>query len=144
MGHKAEEKVFIEPLLQLHIYNENSQEKTTQIWQLLRLGSDSMISWKFKKLQIIKFKTINSDSLSIKCGVPQRSLLGPLFFLIYMNYICLSSNILNFILFADDTHLLLIGDYYIYNQYHNMNQELINVITWLSANKLSLNVRETR
>ena len=55
--------------------------------------------------QIVKYKSVNSKGFEIKCGVPQGSALGPLLYLIYMNDISRSSNILSFILFADDTNL---------------------------------------
>ncbi|XP_065650648.1 uncharacterized protein LOC136078773 [Hydra vulgaris] len=42
---------------------------------------------------------------TISCGVPQGSIIGPRKFLIYVNDIYLSSNMLNFNLFADDTNL---------------------------------------
>ena len=50
--------------------------------------------------QIVKFKLTSSDYLTIKC-VPQGFVLGSLLFLIY------SSEILSFVLFADDTNLFL-------------------------------------
>ena len=55
--------------------------------------------------QIVKYKLVKSDSMTIKCGVPQGSVLWPLLFLIYMNDISKCSKILSFILFADDTNL---------------------------------------
>ena len=50
-------------------------------------------------------KSEKSESLAIKCGVPQGSVLGLLLFLIYMNDISRSSEILSIILFAGDKRL---------------------------------------
>ena len=55
--------------------------------------------------QYVTINSTNSNMLNIVCGVPQGSILGPLLFLIYINDIQRSSNILNFIQFADDTSI---------------------------------------
>ena len=49
---------------------------------------------------------------------------------------------LSFILFADDTNLFL-SHQDTYTLYNTMNQELKKISTWLSTNKLSLNVNKT-
>ena len=83
-----------------------------------------------------------SNNLSVACGVPQGSVLGPLLFLIYINDLPNSSTKLSFYLFADDTN--------IYYEAANLdmlektvNKELKKVKMWLNVNKLSLNVNKT-
>ena len=62
----------------------------------------------------------------MKCGVPQGSVLGPLLFLICVDDITKSSQIVSFILFADDTNLFFIHKD-LETSYKMMNQELKQV-----------------
>ena len=78
-----------------------------------------------------------SDELKITHGFPQGSVLGPLLFLLYINDVPLSSNILNFRLFADDTSPLYSHDNLSVLE-SIVNNELIKVSNWLIANKLTL------
>ena len=50
-----------------------------------------------------ELEQINSEQQSINCGIPQRSILGPKLFIIYINALCNVSNISKSTLFADDT-----------------------------------------
>ena len=58
-----------------------------------------------KKLSRKQFDSYSSNMKSIDKGVPQGSILGPLLFLIYINDILNSSNVLNYLMHADDTTL---------------------------------------
>ena len=60
-------------------------------------------SYLSNRKQMVSYNSILSSSESVECGVPQGSILGTLLFIIYMNDICHTSKLLNFILFADDT-----------------------------------------
>lgn len=85
--------------------------------------------------QLVQYQNCKSSSTSVQCRVPQGSILGPLLFLLYINDIIRSSNILNYILFADDSNL------YVYDLSIG-NRELIKVSDWMS-NKLTLNLEKT-
>ena len=55
------------------------------------------------KKQFVQIVDSKSDALWQICGIPQCSILGPLFFIIYINDLTASPNELELILFADET-----------------------------------------
>ena len=78
----------------------------------------------------------------ITIGVPQRSVLGSLLFLIYVNGLPLTSNVLHSSLFADDTCLTL-SDVNYSNLIMKFNQYLGKFHSWVVAKRLSLNYDKT-
>ena len=78
----------------------------------------------------------------VTCGIPQGSILGPLFFLVYINDLPECLNQATPRLFADDTNLTVAGES-IQEIELNMNSDLACINEWLLANKLSLNVTKT-
>ena len=69
--------------------------------------------------------------------------MGPLLFLLYLNYIANVSTSLLAKLFANDTNVFLTGKN-IDQMIEIVNGELNNVFLWLNSNKLSLNVKKPR
>ena len=94
------------------------------------------------RAQFVNYNGHTSKTQPIKIEVPQGSILGPLFFICFMNDFSKSSQLLFSILFADDTTVLLEGKEY-EGLIMALNNELHKVSTWLDANKLSINTKKT-
>lgn len=95
-----------------------------------------------KRYQYVTYNSTKSSEKSIKCGVPQGSILGPLLFLLYINDLPTVSEACLNILFADDTNMFITGNDIDY-MCRKMNSDLSMVQEWLCCNKLSLNICKT-
>ena len=89
---------------------------------------------------LLSYNSATSLEKPITCGVSQGSVLGPLLFIIYVNDICNTSDIISFCLFADDTSLVY-SHKNVNVAVNNLNIELAKKIsTWLKANKFCINL----
>ena len=61
-----------------------------------------MRSYLSNRKQYVVFNSCQSDYSEMYTGVPQGSILGPLFFSIYINDLINVSNRLKFLIYADD------------------------------------------
>ena len=93
--------------------------------------------------QFVSINDFNSDYKTIKYGVPQGSVLGPLLFLIFINDLNTAIMHSETFHFADDTCLLNIKDSF--KQINKVvNKDLKFLVLWLNANRISLNVAKTK
>jgi hypothetical protein len=87
-------------------------------------------------------KTHNSTSSEwevTKNSVPQGSILGPLFFLLYVNDLLnIITNKAKIILYADDTSIIL-PNHSLQKLETNMNKIFVVINEWFKANLLPLN-----
>ena len=94
-------------------------------------------SYLTNRKQFVSIHNNNSSRKPINIGVPQRSILGPLFYIVYVNdiYTALSCKPR---LFADDTCLFLSSPTLSHLK-QKCNIELLNLRIWCDANRLLIN-----
>ena len=95
------------------------------------------------RTQYTHVNNTSSAICNVSIGVPQGSILGPLLFLVYINDLPKSSDLLSFYQFADDTSIFYSSNN-LADTVSVLNMELTKVSDWLKANKLSLNIAKTK
>ena len=92
--------------------------------------------------QYVLYGGAESERGAVSCGVPQGSVLGPLFFLLYVNDMARACGGLDLVLFADDTNIFAqarsAGELFA-----KVNRGLVGLDRWFRCNRLTLNLKKT-
>ena len=100
-------------------------------------------SYLANRLQYVEIDGTKYSFTSFQCGVPQGSVLGRSYTLIFINDLFYSSKLLSFILFADDTNIFYRRKD-ISALTERVNAVLINVLSWFKANRLTFHPDKTK
>ena len=94
------------------------------------------------RTQYVVYDGYESDRGQLNCGLPQGSVLGPLFFLLYVNDMVRACPELELVLFADDTNIFA-QDKDPKALFEQVNLGLNELSQWFRCNKLTLNLKKT-
>ena len=113
------------------------------LWKLNQYGirghaNDFFHSYLTGRRQHTCVNGVCSETRELTCGVPQGSVLGPLFFILYMNDIINAADANNIRLYADDTGIFLHGKN-IYNLINHVRNNFRRLKQWFVCNTLTLN-----
>ena len=111
--------------------------KKLNVYGIREIVNNWFASYLCHRSQFVDIDGNTSSSKSISRGVPQGSIVGHLFYLIYVNDINKSCNS-NILSFADDTTL------FVSNSDIEANKEINSLYMWFCANKLSLNAKKAK
>ena len=93
-------------------------------------------SYLTNRSQCVRWNGSQSEKLDVTIGVPQGSILGPLFFMLYVNDYpnCLQHSAAH--MYADDTSIYVIEN--------KLLRDLKNTLEWMDKNKLTINLKKTQ
>lgn len=118
--------------------------------KLIAYGVDgSSLLW-FKsylsdRCQLVSLAGTKSDMATVRHGVPQGSILGPLLFILFINDLPLHVSSSTIDLYADDTTITSFADCgNMLKLQDSLNSSVSEVVNWASANKLPLNEKKTK
>ena len=101
-------------------FNQNIKQDKLHLYGF---GGVSQFTNYLSNRKLVSYNSTLSSSEFVKCGVPRRSTLGPLPFIVYTNDICHTSKLLSYILYADDTTIFY-SNSYLNSLYDTVNCEL--------------------
>ena len=109
--------------------------------------SDVTLDWCTNYLADRSQRTLANETLSgaqnVTCGVPQGSVLGPLFFILYVNDVQAVIKVSKMQSYADDTVIYTEGNGH-KEAARKLQPSLNQFSKWCQANKLSLNTAKTK
>ena len=104
-------------------------DKLVENFGIRGLAPEWIKSYLYNRHQYVAFNGISSSFNGLPCGVPQGSVLGPLFFLIYINDLCQISYMYDLVLFADDTNLFF-SHFDSTTLMNLVNSEMLKLFNW--------------
>ena len=117
--------------------------KKLEIYGIREKNLDLIKNYLKNRKQCTIANNIKSNDISLSCGVPQGSILGPLFFLLYINDCIKPDDSHKTMLYADDSVLYVSGnDFPIVEA--KLNSALRSFSTWSGLNKLTVNESKTK
>ena len=141
-GNKVSCGIFVDLQKAFDTVNHEILLKKLYHYGFRGIVNDWFRSYLNDRKQKVGLNGFESDIKTLRHGVPQGSVLGPILFLLYINDLHNCIQHCHTYHFADDTNLLNISDNYKTLQ-KQVNTDLANLSNWLLANKISLNKDKT-
>lgn len=117
--------------------------KKLEYYGIRGIALDIVKSYLKQRSQLVEINGICSQIKQVKVGVPQGSILGPLFFNVYVNDLVLVDSEPKYIIYADDTTVLFSSNN-IASLTSTANSVLAKIHRWSQDNGLKINTDKTK